>query len=238
MARRRRRTTRRIHRVHRRGRRMNARRVHRRRVYHRRRRRNAYPMAGVVASMNPRRRRGRRNSPRRRHRRHGRRNALRVFGFSLPPLQSVAFGALGYVGTPMVEGFLSSVLPVSITGTTIGKYATRIASVLGLTWITKMTLGGGRAMMVSIGGGMYVATTAIKEFASGMLPAQAAAALPSVAYYAPPTLRAYVTPTSSPFHAVHQMSGLGAPNYGAMNTVRTAPFGGARIVGQRFRRFQ
>jgi len=211
-------------RVHRRGRRHTA----------RRRRRNAWTMPGVVASINPRRRRrrGRKNSPRR-HRR-GRRNAA-IFGMQLPSLESVGFGALGYVGTPLVEGVLTGFLPSSLFSNTIGKYAVRIGSVLGLRWAAKMVGLGGRANMIAIGGGMYVLTSAIREFASGMLPAQAAAALPAMGYYASPTLRAYTTPTSATYHPAHQ---LGAPAFGAINTAASAPFGGARIVAQRFRRFQ
>lgn len=211
------------------------RRVHRRgRKRSTRRRRNAWTMPGAVASINPRRRRrrGRKNSPRR-HRR-GRRNPA-LFGLQLPPVESVAFGALGYVGTPLVEGVLTGFIPTSLTSNTIGKYAVRIGSVLGLRWLAKMLGLGGRANMIAIGGGMYVLTSAIREFASNMLPIGAAAALPQVSYYAPPTLRAYTTGTSQTYNPVAQ---LGAPNFGALNTTASAPFGGSRIVAQRFRRFQ
>ena len=233
MARRRRTNRRRVRRhrlnaprrIHRRGRRHNA--------HRRRRRRNAWTMPGAVASINrPRRHRRRRNSPRR-HRRHGRRNPA-IFGLQLPSFESVGFGALGYVGTPLVEGVLTGFLPSSIFSNTIGKYAVRIGSVLGLRYLAKIVGLGGRANMIAIGGGMYVLTSAIREFASGMLPAQAAAALPGVAYYAPPTLRSYTTGTEATYHPVAQ---LGAPAFGAVNTVASAPFGGSRLVGQRFRRF-
>ena len=234
MARRRRRVSRRRVRRHRVA---APRRVHRRRRRSYRRRRNPWPMAGTVASINPRRRRrrGRRASPRR-HRR-GKRNP-RILGLTFPPVEAVAFGALGYLATPMVEGFINGVLPVSITTTTIGKYATRIASVLGLTWLAKMAGLRGRAAMIGIGGGMYVATSALKEFASGMIPLSAAAALPQVSAYALPTLGrmgSYSAPTEATYHGGFQQ--LGAPNFGAQNTVRSAPFGGARLVAQRFRRF-
>src|SRR5262249_25033656 len=144
MARRRRRVHRRVRRH-----RLNApRRVHRRgrRRSYRRRRRNAWTMPGAVASINPRRRRrrhGRRNSPRR-HRRHGRRNPA-IFGLQLPSFESVGFGALGYVGTPLVEGVLTGFLPSSLFSNVIGKYAVRIGSVLGLRYLAKVVGLGGRA---------------------------------------------------------------------------------------------
>lgn len=193
-------------------------------VRRRRTRRNAWPMAGTVAAVNrPRRahRRGRKRSNRRK--RGGFRRNPGLLGISLPPLQSVLYVGVGFVGVPMVEGFLSRFLPISLTGSTIGKYATRIASVLGLSFLTKMVLGAGEAKMVAIGGGAYVLTSAVTEFAPGLMPAT------SMGAYRRATLGAYKAPT------VRQ---LGAPAWGAQNTARFAGGGGANIVAQRFRRFQ
>lgn|SRR5574342_577225 len=213
--------------IHRRGVRHNAR---RRRVH---RRRNPYPLGGVAAAVNPRRRRrGRRNSPRR-HRRM--RHNPRLLGLTFPPLQSVLYAGVGFVGTPMLEGFLNGVLPVSVTTTTLGKYATRIASVLGLSWIAKMVLGRSQAAMVGIGGGAYVVVTAVKEFMPTLLPTTGLSA------YAIPTASGMGSYSSSNLRAQQpprQLSAFGAPNFGAINTAGSAPFGGARIVASRFRRFQ
>lgn len=189
----------------------------------RRTRRNPWPMAGTVAAMNPRRRSRKRRSNPRRHRRSRRNPSL--LGFNLPPLQSVIYVGAGFIGVPMVEGFLTRFLPVSITGTTLGKYATRIGAVLGLSFLAKMVVGRSEARMVGIGGGAYVLTTAITEFAPSGL-------IPGLSSYAQPSLAAYAGGTGRTFN------GLGAPDFGAQNTVRSAPFGGARIVAQRFRRFQ
>jgi len=192
----------------------------------RRSRRNAWPMAGTVAAVNrPRKahRRGHKRSNRRK--RGGYRRNPALLGISLPPLQSVLYVGVGFVGVPMVEGFLSRFLPISLTGSTIGKYATRIAAVLGLGFITKMVLGSSEAKMVAIGGGAYVLTTAVTEFAPGLIPATSA----PLQAYRRSTLGAYKSPT------VRQ---LGAPAWGAQNTARSAGGGGANIVAQRFRRFQ
>lgn len=200
-----------------RGRKAAPRRVNRKR----RTRRNPWPMAGTVAAVNPRRRRrGRKNSPRRR--RGYRRNSA-ILGISLPPIQAVIYAGVGFVGVPIVEGFLSRMLPVSLVGSTIGRYATRIGAVLGLSYIAKMVLGASESKMVAIGGGAYVLTTAVSEFAPGLIPASGMAA------YRPATLGAYAQSTRR---------SLGAPAFGAQNTARSASGGAANIVATRFRRFQ
>jgi hypothetical protein len=186
-------------------------------------RRNPYAVAGPVVANPRRRRRGRRHVMRRNpRRRHARRNPS-VMGFSLPPLQSVAYVGVGIVGTPLVEGFAGQFLPLSITTSTIGKYAVKIASVIGLTWLAKMVLGGEKAKMVGIGGGAYVLISAVREFAPGVIPGMSAYALPTMGAYALPTTRVQNT--------------LGAPAWGARNTVSSAGRGGANVVAQRFRRF-
>lgn len=190
-------------------------------------RRNPWAMAGPVVGMNrPRKhRRGRRNSPKRRRRSGYRRNPA-LLGISLPPMQSVIYAGVGFVGVPMMEGFLMRFLPVSLTASPIGKYAARIGSVLGLAYLTKMVIGAQESKMVAIGGGAYVLTSAITEFAPGLIPAGGMNA------YRPASLSAYAGSTGRTFNQ------LGALDFGAQNTVRSAPFGGSRIIAQRFRRFQ
>ena len=199
----------------------------------RRTRRNPWPMAGTVAAVNPRRRRrGSKGSSRRRRRSGYRRNPA-ILGVSLPPLQSVIYAGVGFVGVPIMEGFLTRFLPISITSSLIGKYATRIASVLGLSFLTKMVIGSSEAKMVAIGGGAYVLTGAISEFAPGLIP------VPSS-----PSLQAYRRATEMGNHsnlgayAASTRRTLGAPAWGAQNTARSANFGGANVVASRFRRFQ
>lgn len=193
-----------------------------RRVSRRRTRRNPWPMAGTVAAMNRPHRKGRKRSNRKRSRKHYRRNPA-LLGISLPPLQSVIYAGVGFIGVPMAEGFLNRFLPTSITANTFGKYAARIAAVLGLSYLTKMVIGASESKMVAIGGGAYVLTTAITEFAPGMIPGMGSYSRATLGAYAPATSRT--------------MNQLGAPDWGAQNTVRSAPFGGARVVAQRFRRF-
>src|SRR5262245_42979379 len=108
----------------------------------RRRRRNPWPMAGTVAAVNPRRRRrGRKRSNPRRHRRSSYRRNPALFGISLPPLQSVIYAGVGFVGVPLAEGFLSRMLPISLTGSTVGKYATRIGALRVLSFLSKLCIG-------------------------------------------------------------------------------------------------
>lgn len=163
-----------------------------RRSTRRRARRNPYPVAGIA--LNPRRRRrtkrstaGRRRrayarNPRRivrRRRRSGFRRNPAFLGISLPPLQSVIFAGVGFIAPPVVEGFLSQWLPAEIQTSTIGKYAIKIGSVLGLSFLVKQVMGAEQAKMVAIGGGAYVIHSAINDFAPGILPAGMGAYVPS-----------------------------------------------------------
>jgi hypothetical protein len=144
-----------------------------------RHRRNAYPVAGLVANPRRRRRYHARRNPRR-HRRYRRNPGMtRLMGFSLPNISNVIYAGVGYVGVPLAEGILGSMLPLSITGTSIGKYAVRIGSVIGLTWLTKAVMGKEQARYVGIGGGAYVLITAVREFAPGLIPGLSAYTLPS-----------------------------------------------------------
>ena len=137
---------------------------------HRRARRNPFPVAGLT--FNP-RRRSRRN-PRRRARRnimynarrrhHYRRNPA-VLGVALPPLNMIAWGAGGFIATPMLEKFVNTFLPTSVTGSTLGRYAVKIGAALGLTYLTKAVLGNKEAFPVAMGGSLYVVVSAINEFA-------------------------------------------------------------------------
>lgn len=121
------------------GKKMAARRKTRKTNIHRKGRKNAprrkarrnFPSAGLV--FNPRRkshRKGAKANPgRRRH--HAKRNPA-LLGVTLPPIQMIAWGAGGFIVPPMVEGFVNKFLPASVTGSTLGRYAVKIASVLGL----------------------------------------------------------------------------------------------------------
>ena len=154
-------------------------------------------------------------------------------GLTVPPLKLVAYGAAGFVGTPLLEGFLTGFLPTSISGTTIGKWATRIASGLGLMWLSKMALGKAASMSIGIGSGIYIVTSAVREFMPTLLPAGTLSAYvtPTSRNFARPAMGAYARPTSRTFNQ------LGAANYGAFNTTNAAPAGGMNLVAQRFRRF-
>jgi hypothetical protein len=128
----------------------------------------------------------------------------------------------------MVEGFLNKILPVSITSTAIGKYAVRVGSVLALSYVARMVIGRSQANMVAIGGGAYVLTTAIGEFAPDLKKALGLGTYQDAAQ----GLSAYTAPTSRTFNQ------LGGPAWGAMNTPHFGSRGSMNIVAQRFRRFQ
>jgi len=189
------------------------------------RRVNPWPLGGAVVAVNPRRRRasGRKRSNPRRRKSYRRNPAL--MGLSFPPLQTVLYTGAGFIGTPMVEGFITKFLPTNVTSTTVGRYAVKIASMLGLSMLTKMVLGSSEAKLVAVGGGVYVLSNALVEFAPGTFGTGLSA-------YRPATLGAYTNSTSRTFNQ------LKAPEWGARNSARSAPMGGANIVATRFRRFQ
>lgn len=91
-------------------------------------------------------------------------------GVSLPPLNKVLFAGIGFFAPPVVEGFLGQFLPTSLTTSTIGKYATRILSVIGLSYAVRKFVGTEEGNMVAIGGGVYVVSSALREFAPGVVP--------------------------------------------------------------------
>lgn len=138
----------------------------------RRARRNPWPVGGMVTAANPKRRRTRvhRTGKKRSRRRGYRRNpaSLSVMGFHVPPMKQILFAGVGFVAPPMVEGFIAGFLPVSMQPSPDNKvatYAIRIASVVALTLGVKQLVGSEEARMTAIGGSVYIASQAIRDFA-------------------------------------------------------------------------
>ncbi len=140
------------------------------------RRRKNWVSPGLVVAANPRRRR---SSARRRnpvhHRRHRRHHNPAFLGLSIPPLKSVLFGGIGFAGPSLVSGFVTSMAPTVMQTVTswgmAGKYAIKVGSVLGLSWLTRRFVGVQESNMVLIGGGINVAMTLVNDFVPGILPA-------------------------------------------------------------------
>jgi hypothetical protein len=194
-------------------------------VSHRRRRsrRNPYPMAGVALNPRRRRRSHRRRNPVMNARRHRRRRnpvgerTTRLLGINLPPIQAVLWTGLGFIAPQPIEAWLNTnIVPASLSTNMLGKYAVKIASVLGLSWIVKQVMGPSEARAVGIGGGAYVLISAVREFAPGMLPGVSA-----YVPYAGPGLSAYVPGT-------RQLAAGGVPVFGAASS---------NVVSNRFKRF-
>lgn len=79
-------------------------------------------------------------------------------------LKDSAYVVGGVIGTPFLEGFVNQFVPASITSNMIGKYAVRIASALGLSFIAGKLLGKEGGKLVAIGGFAYVGVSALKDF--------------------------------------------------------------------------
>jgi hypothetical protein len=141
-------------------------------------RRNPFPLAGIAINR-PRRRKKARTyhmtktrrgsyayNPKHRktHRRKARRNPA-ILGVTLPPVTMIAWGAGGFIAPPMIEGFVNRFLPAEVTSSVLGRYAVKIASVLGLTYLVKTVLSAKEAFPVALGGSLYVVVSAVNEFA-------------------------------------------------------------------------
>lgn len=191
----------------------------------RRRRKNPFPVGGLV--LNPRRRRrggGRKRSAgsrrhvqkivlqNRRHRRRRHNPSLGRAGASLAP---VLYAGGGFVGTVALESVLTSgetpIIPVSITGNTLGKYAVRIGCGIAVAYLGKIIMGMDKAKQIAIGGGVYILTSAIKDFMPGTIPGMAAYR-PMGAYrqLAAPRMNAGVLPFG--VRSAPQLSGPGTPS--------------------------
>ena len=190
----------------------------------RRARKNPFPGGGLM--INPRRRR--RKNPRVYHmrknrrgvyahnprkRRGARRNPV-FMGVALPPITMIAWGAGGFVGTPMVENYLVRFMPAEIMSNPLGRYAVKIATVLGLTYLVKHVLSAKEAFPVALGGSLYVVTSAINEFVPQLTAPPAP--VPAVNAYRSGMIKAYRSGMIA--------TGIGGMNsYSATNLARALP---------------
>jgi hypothetical protein len=189
-------------------------------------RRNPFPMAGVVANPRVHYIRARRVS----HRRRGRRNPA-ILGVELPPLGQVLYAGAGFIATPMIEGFVNKYLPTEVTSSVIGRYAVKIASVIGLSFLAKKAIGVSEARMVAIGGGAYVLTSAVNEFMPSLTMSAYRGGM--ISAYHSGTISGYAKPGLA-----RNLPSLAAPVFGARNAAGIDATGGVGVVSTRFRRFQ
>lgn len=220
-----------------------------------RRRRKNWNVPGVVSAVNRPRRRRRTYATKRRyrmggrlghrhrniHRRHRRRNPGLLSGFGMPPIKSVVFAGIGFAGPSIVSGFLTSTFPSVMQQTTnlgvAGKYLVKIASIMGLSWLTRRFVGSNEAHMVMIGGGANIALSLVNDFAPGMLPANPLGMyLPTVfpTMQTAAGMRSYVPNNMRGMAAARPLTSAAAfPPYSAVGRMSPA-FGG---TAARFKRY-
>lgn len=131
---------------------------HRRRSY----RRNMYPP--FYAAANPRRRR--RGNKRYRRNPAG---STRLFGFSMPPLDAVAYTGVGVIVPPILTGYVMPMLPANWQTDGV-RWIVRIASVLVPPFLLGGFLGTRARNFMLIGGGAGLALDLIRTFAPGVIP--------------------------------------------------------------------
>lgn len=155
-----------------------------------RRAKKNYYGAGVVA--NPRRRRRTRRvrrygtamraatgrkfglNPRRRHRRArhnpGGGGGLRVFGFSLPPVDAVLFVGAGLVVPPMVSAQIMKYLPDSLKTNTAAVWGVKAAAVIVPGFLLRKFYNPRAGNLFMVGGAASLVVDAIKTFMPGVIP--------------------------------------------------------------------
>ena len=148
----------------------------RRRVY--RRKRRAAIQSNPPRRQYRRRSRGLRAAPRRR--RHYRRNpSLGLAGINLTELLK---GAGAVIVAPILEKNLMPLLPATVAGTRMGRWAVRTGSALATWYLAKMAFGRRSADVVAIALGSSLLADAVQEFVPGIT---------GVAAYTRGGLRAY-----------------------------------------------
>jgi len=195
----------------------------------RRRARRNWANSGAMVGINPHRKhhRRRRHHAVARHRRHHYRRNPAFLGISIPPIRTVAFGALGFASPPLVQGFLTSMAPsvmqTAMSAGMIGKYAVKVGSVALTSWLTHRFISASDGNAVAIGGSINIGLSLINDFAPGFLPANPLSA------YVPthPGMRAYL-PTRPGLRAVAPIRQL-RPAIGGQP--RVMPVGSAANVG-------
>jgi hypothetical protein len=159
-------------------------------------------------------------------------------GLYIPPVRTIAFGALGFASPPLVQGFLTSLAPsivqTAMSAGMVGKYAIKAGSVALASWVVGRFVSRADGNAVAIGGAINVGLSLVNDLAPGFLPANPLSMYvpvrPGMRSYVPvrPGLRA-VAPRSGVVvqpHAISNAAGL--PSAAPFRNLQTSgPFGSA-----------
>lgn len=127
--------------------------------------------AGMLA--NPRRkRRARKNTymPLANRRRRRYRHNPAIMGFSLPPMDAVFFTAAGLIAPNLAAQQLLRILPSSLTGSAIGNWAVKAASVVLPSVAISKFVNQRAGSLFLVGGLAGLAMDAVRTFAPGVVP--------------------------------------------------------------------
>ncbi len=98
-----------------------------------------------------------------RHRRHYRRNPS-LMGITLPPLDAVLFTGAGLVIPPIMASYLTPLLPASLSGSKMGYYGVKVASILIPSMLVRKFVSQRAGNYMLIGGAASLAIDLVKEF--------------------------------------------------------------------------
>jgi len=207
----------------------------------RRRKHNPYPLAGTVAALA--------NYRRRRHyRKH---NPYSLSGatakLGLPGIEQVGYGALGFMGTAMIQGFVDTLMPTTMNASSsqVAKYGEIVVSIVLTSMAAKALFGGSAAALAGVGGGIFLMTQAAHDFIPGVIPGMHAytplrAYTPVRASSTMGSMRAIVESAGGNFPQLATRDGmpqLATMDQGFKLSAKYAADGAMNVVQERFRRF-
>jgi hypothetical protein len=218
-------------------------RSHRKRHY----RKNPYPLAGVVTALG--------NGRRRKHHRSRKGNPGGLGNIArgtlgLPPLMPVVYGAGGFIGTAMAQGFVDTLVPASFgsaASSPMIKYGEILVSIAIVSLAAKSFLGRGASAFAAVGGGIFLLQQAVHDFLPNVIPGMHA--YTPLRAYTPVRrssgfggLRSIVQSAGGAFPQLAATSDGGMPQLATMDqgfrtSAQYAQAGSMNTVSERFRRF-
>ena len=173
-------------------------------------------------------------------------------------MMPVVWGAGGFIGTAMVQGFVDTLVPTTFTTgassstMTAIKYMEIAVAIVITTWAAKKFLGPGAAAFVGVGGGIFALQQAVHDFLPGTIPGMHA--YTPLKAYTPvrrsSTMGAIIEsaggqmPQLATYAGMPQLAGIRgmrggmrSPDQGFKDTATYAADGAMNVVAERFRRF-
>jgi hypothetical protein len=93
-----------------------------------------------------------------------------LMGIPVPALEPLGGAVLGFIVPPVIQNFIAPYIPVSISGSTLGRYAIRTASVILPAMLVRKLVNQRVGNYMIIAGVAKIVVDAVSEFAPGVIP--------------------------------------------------------------------